>query len=91
MNSVGAQISRVNRKVHALDVSSVSGRSVSAGRRKRASSNDQKRNKSANKKRKMQPIKNTSNNPNLLSTFVPSKYLVRGPPGLQSELLKILL
>ena len=89
-SSVGA-IYRMNRSGHGLDVSTTSASGRSARRKKRGSSYDSKRNQSAGKRRNKSKIKPPSNNPQLLTTMIPSKYLVRGPPGLQSSLLKVLL
>ena len=87
-SSVGA-INRLNRS--GLDISTTSASGRSARRRKRGSSYDSKRYQSASKKKGKSGIKPPNNNPQLLTTEVPSKFLVRGPPGLQSSLLKVLL
>ena len=89
-NSLGA-INRLNRSGFGLDVSTTSASGRSGRRKKRGSSFDAKRQASGSKRKSKSTIKPPSSNPQLLTTHVPSKYLVRGPPGLQSSLLKILL
>ena len=104
-NSVGPSLNRhgLNKSQNGLDISKISsftGNQNRSASRPRGNSQDSRSNLSAGgtRRRNSQPktgamkqVLNSNKHPHILTTQQPSKYVLRSPPGLQAQLLNILL